>query len=505
MAIPNRVPLLLGLIAAAVWVHGATAAPIDLSRATIPQLQAAMSAGTLTAARLVQFYLARIRTIDARRNGVNAVLAVNPRALADARQLDRERARKGARGPLHGIPILVKDNIDTADPMPTTAGSLALKDNFRQDAPVIARLRAAGAIILGKTNLSEWANFRSSNASSGWSAVGGLTRNPFALDRTACGSSSGSAAAVASGLAPAAIGTETDGSVTCPASMQGLVGLKPSVGLLSRTGVVPISHSQDTPGPIAHTVADAALLMAVMAGHDPADPATQDAPDLHAAFAAVRPLPLRGVRLGVLHYPDGALPMVTGLYAAALDRLRRQGAVLVDLTMPDTTKIGTEENLVLKTELKADMAAYLQGSPPSVAVRTLADLIAFNARTPAETRYFGQDLFEQAEQTKGLDDPAYLAARAASEKASGPDGIDKLLHDAGAVALVAPTTGPAWTIDLIYGDNGSVPAVSTLPAVSGYPHVTVPMGMVSGLPVGISVIGPKWSDATMLSLAASVE
>ena len=506
MGANSRLPWLVGLIGAAVWFGTpARAARLDLATATIPQLQAALRSGTLTSVALVQYYLARIARIDQGPHGLHAVLAINQDALKDAASLDRERSEKGARGPLHGIPILVKDNIDTADRMPTTAGSLALVKNFRADSPSIARLRAAGVIILGKTNLSEWANYRSSNASSGWSAVGGLTRNPYDLSRTACGSSSGSAAAVAAGLAPAAIGTETDGSVTCPSSMQGLAGLKPSVGMISRSGVVPISHSQDTPGPMAHTVADVATLLAVMTGHDPADAATLAAPDLRHALATLKPAPLAGVRLGVWHYPPNALPMVDALYASALEKLKMAGAVLVPVAMPDTTKIGQDEAIVLKTEIKTDMAAYLKDAPAAVHARTLADLIAFNDATPAETRWFGQDLFIAAEQTKGITDPAYLTARAESARLAGPDGIDALLHAQHLAALIAPTTGPAWKIDLIDGDNGGIPAVSTLPAVAGYPHLTVPMGLVDGMPVGLSFIGGRWTDAEMLALGEAFQ
>ncbi len=500
-----RLAARLPLFAALLFTAQARAAGLNPATATIPDLQAALSAGRLTSTQLVQFYLARIRRIDQGANGLHAVIAINPNALKDAEARDRQRKSLAHPGPLYGIPILVKDNIDTADPMPTTAGSLALIHNYRKDAPVIARLRAAGVIILGKTNLSEWANYRSSNATSGWTAVGGLTRNPYDLSRTACGSSSGSAAAVAAGLAPAAIGTETDGSVTCPSSMQGLVGLKPSVGLVSRTGVVPISHSQDTPGPMAHTAADAALLMSVMTGHDPRDPATLGAPDLAAEFAHVSAAPLAGVRLGVWRYPANALPMVDPLYGQTLDALKRAGAVLVPIPMPDTTKISQDEAIVLKTEIKPDMAHYLKDAPPAVTSRTLADLIAFNARTPAETRWFGQDLFEAAEQTQDLTDPAYLTARAESARLAGPDGIDQMLKANDLAAIIAPTTGPAWKIDLVLGDNGGVPAAGTLPAVAGYPHLTVPMGLVDGLPVGLSFIGARFGDARMLALGAAFQ
>jgi amidase len=492
---------LLALLAAA---SAAAAEPqAGLERASIAELQASMASGRLTSEALVQFYLRRIETIDRNGPSLHAVLAVNPDALAEARRRDAERRAGRLRGPLHGVPILIKDNIETADRLATTAGSLALAANLTgRDAPLVARLRAAGAIILGKTNLSEWANFRSSHATSGWSAVGGLTRNAYALDRTACGSSSGSGVAMAAGLAAAAVGSETDGSVTCPASMDGATGLKPSLGLIARTHIVPISHSQDTAGPIARTPADAALLAAVMAGPDAADPASQDpgARQAASALAHLKPASLRGVRLGVLRFPPESYPGLDALYAAALERLRAAGAVAVEVRLPDAPKLSADETLVLETEMKADMAAYLASAAPAVRARTLADLIAFNRATSAETKLFGQDLFEASEATKGLSDPAYLAARAESVRITGAQGLDRLLADQRLDALVSPTTGPAWRVDLVYGD-ASPASAATYPAVAGYPHVSTPMGLVAGLPVGLSFIGPKWSDAKMLALA----
>ena len=491
----------LGLVLATGAPARGARAQGGLETASIAEVQAKMSAGRLTSEQLVRFYLDRIARMDRRGPALHAIIALNPDALDQARALDRERRAHGARGPLHGVPILVKDNIETADPIATTAGSLALAANVsHRDSPLVARLRAAGAVILGKTNLSEWANFRSTHATSGWSALGGLARNPYALDRTACGSSSGSAAAVAAGFATAAIGSETDGSVTCPASMNGIVGLKPSVGLVPRTHIVPISHSQDTAGPIARTAADAALLMAVISGPDAGDPASQSAAaPPRAAFAAVRPASLAGKRLGVLRFPSGTWPDVDPPYDAALERLRRAGAVLVEVKLPDDPKISDDENLVLQTELKADMAAYLATTPAAVPSRSLADLIAFDNRTPAELRLFGQELFVQAQATKGLDDPAYLAARAESLRKTGSEGIDRLLSANRLDALVAPTVGPAWRVDLVYGDTNPA-SFTTFPAVAGYPHLTAPMGMVGALPVGLSVIGAKWSDAQVLAL-----
>ncbi len=449
-----------------------------------------------------QAAIARVQKIDPQ---IHAVLALDPTALAQARALDRSRV---VRGPLFGMPILIKDNIETAGPLPTTAGSMALATNVTdRDAPLVARLRTAGAVILGKTNLSEWANMRSSASISGWSAVGGQTRNPYALDRNPCGSSSGSGAAVAAGLTDAAIGTETDGSITCPASLNGIVGLKPTVGLVSRTHVVPISHSQDTPGPIAKDVRTAALVLQAIAGSDPADPATAAADTHHADYlAALRPDALTGVRIGVLRFVGPWSPPVDAVFTQALAVLRAQGATLVDIAaMKDRDKIGPAELTVLLTELKVDMNAYLATLPKSVASRTLADLIAFDKAHPRELSLFGQDSFEKAEATKGLTDPAYVAARALSLRLAGHDGIDAMLAANSVVALVAPTMPPAWMIDAVNGDQTGGSGPADLAAVAGYPHLTVPMGAVRGLPVGLSFIGPAWSEARLLGLGYAYE
>lgn len=466
--------------------------------------QALQASGELTAEDAV---LGRLTVQHYFGDRTNAVLAFNPDALKIARALDAERKTGKTRGPLHGLPILIKDNIETADPMATTAGSLALKDNVTgRDAPLVARLRAAGMVVLGKANLSEWANIRSSRSTSGWSAVGGLTRNPYALDRSACGSSSGSGAAVASGLATAAIGTETDGSITCPAAMNGLVGLKPTVGLVSRTHVVPISHSQDTAGPMTTTVRDAALLLTAMAGSDPADPATAEADARKSDYAAgLSKTALKGVTLAVARFYTGDSPRTDAVFEQALKDLAAQGATLVEVKAFDEGPVGKAEGLVLFTEFKADIAAYLASTDPKkVQARTLADLIAFNAATPEELRWFGQETFERAQATKGLDDPDYLKAKADAKRLAGPEGIDRILKETGAVAIVAPTTGPAWTIDPVNGDHYGASA-TTLPAVAGYPHLTVPMGQVEGLPVGLSFIGPAWSEARLLSLGYAYE
>jgi amidase len=445
--------------------------------------------------------IARIRELNPR---LNAVIAVDPTAMDQARRID---AAAGARGPLHGMPILVKDNIETLGPLPTTAGSLALISNVtNRDAPLVANLRRAGAVILGKANLSEWANIRDDNSISGWSAVGGQTRNPHALNRNACGSSTGSAVAVAAGMVPAAIGTETDGSVTCPAAVTGIVGFKPTVGLVSRTHVVPISHSQDTPGPFARTVREAAMVLSAMAGSDPADAATAEADRRRADYAAaLSDTALQGKRIGVMRFASGF--GTDEAFEEALNTLRAQGATLVEIKeFEGRGEIGENEFAVLLAELKADMNAYLATTPPTVTTRTLADLIAFNkAHAPREMPFFDQDTFEEAEKTKGLDDPAYKKARETSLRMAGKEGIDRLLKANNVVALVGPTMPAAWLIDAVNGDQISGGGGGSLAAVAGYPHLTVPMGHVKGLPVGLSFIGPQWADALILSLGFDYE
>jgi len=475
---------------------------------TVADLSADMAAGRISSEELVRLYLERIETIDRRGPELRSVLSVNPRALDDARALDAERARGELRGPLHGIPVLVKDNIESADPLPTTAGSLALAQNLGgRDAPIVERLRKAGAVILGKTNLSEWANIRSSRSTSGWSAVGGLTRNPYALDRNACGSSSGSGAAMAANLAALAVGTETDGSITCPAAVNGIVGLKPTVGLLSRRHIVPISHTQDTAGPMTRTVADAAAMLSVMAGSDEADPATAEA-DRHVTdyVAALDGQALSGAKLGVLRFAAGYLPALDRAFEHALDELRGAGAEIVEIEkFEGLDPINRDELSVLLTELKADLETYLADAAPAVTTRTLADLIAFNEREAArEMRFFGQELFEQAVKTEGLESADYRRAVEANLRLAGPEGIDRLLAEHGVDALIAPTTGPAWTTDVVNGDH-YLGSATTLAAVAGYPHLTVPMGHVFGLPVGISFIGPAWSEARLLALGHAFE
>jgi amidase len=463
----------------------------------------ALALGQVSAEAETAAAIARIEALNPR---LNAVIAVDPDAIAQARALDRTRM---ARGPLFGLPILLKDNIEAKGPLPTTAGSLALKDNVTgRDAPLVERLRAAGAVILGKTNLSEWANIRSSSSISGWSAVGGQTRNPHALDRNACGSSSGSGAAVAAGMVTAAIGTETDGSITCPAAINGIVGLKPTVGLVSRTRIVPISHSQDTAGPMARDVRTAARVLAAIAGSDPADPATQEADARVTDYvAALDAGALDGQRIGVLRFATGWSSQVDAVFEKALEVLKAQGATLVDIReFEDQPRIGREEFTVLLHELKADLNAYLATTPPEVKTRTLADVIAFNtANADAEMALFGQETFEKAEATKGLDDPDYKAARALSYQLAGPGGIDRMLEAHDLVALVFPTDQPAWKIDAVNGDQIAGGGAGGLAAVAGYPHLTVPMGSVKRLPVGLSFVGPAWSEARLLALGYAYE
>jgi amidase len=446
--------------------------------------------------------IARVLTVDPK---IHAVIALDPTALAQSQAIDR---RRKARGLLYGHVILLKDNIEADGPLPTTAGSMALLDNVtHRDAPLVTRLRAADAVILGKTNLSEWANIRSNASISGWSAVGGQTRNPFALDRDPCGSSSGSAAAVAAGEVEAAIGTETDGSITCPAAVNGVVGLKPTVGLVSRARIIPISHSQDTAGPIAADVTTAARVLSAIAGSDSADSATKDA-DAHISdyLAALKPDALKGARIGVLRFATGWSVKTDEVFEQALMVLKKQGATLVDITeFKNRDKIGEAETLVLNTELKADLNTYLATTPETVKTRTLADVIAFNTTHQRELALFGQETFIKSEATKGLDDPAYKAARALSLRLTGHDGIDAMLAENHLDALVSPTMPPAWKIDVANGDQIAGSGAGSLAAVAGYPHLTVPMGAVMGLPVGLSFIGPAWSEARLLGYGYAYE
>lgn len=472
-------------------------------------LQAEMTERRVNSDVITATYLDRIRNIDDHGPQLNAVIATFPDATSQAHTLDLERQAGRLRGPLHGIPILLKDNIEAKGPIATTAGSLALKDNVtNRDAPLVARLREAGAVILGKTNLSEWANIRSNNSTSGWSAIGGLTKNPHALDRNTCGSSAGSGAATAASLAPIAIGTETDGSITCPAGVNGIVGFKPTVGLVSRTHIVPISHSQDTAGPMALTVRDAALVMSVIAGTDPADPATAEADARKTDYAAeLSVAALEGKRIGVLRDRIGDRADIATLFDAALKQMAQLGATVVEIadSRKGLEELGAAEFEILLTELKADMATYLASLPANDGPKTLADLIAFNKANPAELQWFDQSLFELAETKGGLDSPAYLEAKAKAARLAGPEGIDRLLATHKLDLLVGVTNGPAWTSDLVNGDHYTGPSASQLPAVAGYPHLTVPMGTVAGLPIGVSFIGGKWTDADVLAAGYAYE
>jgi len=495
-------PLAATMLAAAPPAAARTAVVEEQS---IEQVQAAMTAGRATSVELTRAYLSRIAALDRRGPTLRSVIALNPDALAQAKALDAERRAGRVRGPLHGVPVLIKDNVETADRIATTAGSLALAANVSgRDAPLVARLRAAGAVILGKTNLSEWANIRSDRSMSGWSAVGGLVRNPYALDRTACGSSSGSGAAVAASFAAAAVGTETDGSITCPSSVNGLVGFKPTLGLVSRTHVVPISHSQDTAGPMTRSVRDAALLLSEMSAPDPADPATAGT-QVRDYTAGLSTAALSGMRVGVIR-PDGLSPDLAARFDAALAVLRASGATLVEVTQPKLDGLGEAEFQVLLSELKADLDAYLATTPPAVTTRTLDQVIAFNrAHAGAEMPFFAQETFEKAAATKGLSDPAYKAARAKSLRLAGAEGIDATLAKAGAQILVAPSYGAAWLSDTVYGDQYDGPSAASLPAIAGYPHLTVPMGLVRGLPVGLSFIGTRGADGRVLGAGYAYE
>jgi amidase len=465
--------------------------------ADVPPPQFSSSA---TAVANTRAALARIAALNPK---VNAVIATDPTAMEQARALDA----RGTRGPLHGMPILIKDNIETKGPLPTTAGSLALVDNVtNRDAPLVARLREAGAVIVGKANLSEWANIRDNDSISGWSAVGGQTRNPHALNRNACGSSTGSGVAVAAGMVPAAIGTETNGSITCPASVNGIVGFKPTVGLVSRTHVIPISHSQDTPGPMTRTVREAALVLSAIAGSDPADSQTAEADRRKTDYAAALDAgALRGKRIGVLRFATGF--GTNEAFEEALGVLKAQGATLVDIDKAEgRQEMGQNQLKVLLTELKAGLAAYLATTPSAVRVRTLADVIAFNKEHAAEEMpLFAQATFEEAEKTKGLDDPEYRKARETSFRLAGPEGIDKMLKEHKLDALVSPTVAAAWLIDAVHGDMYPGGGAGGFAAIAGYPHLTVPMGTVKGLPVGLSFLGPKWGDAAILSLGYAYE
>jgi amidase len=481
----------------------------ELDELGVFDLWEAMEAGQYTARRIAELYLERIEAVDRSGPELRSILDVNPDALQIASSLDAERRERGPRGPLHGVPVLLKDNLDTADRMTTTAGSLALEGSIpSRDSFVAERLRAAGAVLLAKTNLSEWANFRSTRSSSGWSARGGQCKNPYVLDRNPCGSSSGSGTATSAGLGAVSIGTETDGSIVCPSNACGLVGLKPTLGLVSRAGIIPVAHSQDTAGPMTRTVVDAAAVLSVIAGPDPRDPATSASAG-HTVGDYGRfldPNGLRGRRVGIARRYFGFHPGVDRCMEEAIDAMRRGGAEIVDpVELPSNDELLEAELLVLLYEFKADLNRYLGGLPEGVRVRTLADVIAFNEENrEREMPYFGQELFLQAESKGPLSEKEYVDALARCRRVARNEGIDAAVSKHRLDAIVGPTGGPAWVTDLVNGDHYSGGS-STLAAMAGYPNVTVPAGWVQGLPVGISFFGPAWSEPTLLGVAYAFE
>lgn len=475
---------------------------------TIQQMQQQMAAGELTARALCQAYLERIEQFDSR---VNAVIELNPDALQIADKLDEERRAGNVRGPLHGIPILLKDNIATRDQMQTTAGSLALEGSIvPRDAHLVKKLRRAGAVILGKTNLSEWANFRGKNSISGWSSRGGLTRNPYALDRSACGSSSGSGAAVAANFCAAAVGTETDGSIICPAQTNGIVGLKPTLGLVSRSGIIPIAHSQDTAGPMARTVTDAALLLGAITGADKRDPATQS----HKKRKLKDYTPfldkdgLKGARIGVARNLAGTNPRILEIFEHCLEVMKQLGAEIIDpADVPNFDKFEKGEIEVLYTEFKADLNAYLAELGETAPVRTMADVIRFNEENKARVMpFFGQERFTTAQEKGSLKRKKYLKALKKNHRLTQKEGLDALIKQLNLDAVVTPSGGPAWMIDLVNGDSPNWGVHSnSVPAVAGYPHLTVPAGYIFGLPLGLSFIASAWQEPTLIRLAYAFE
>ncbi|TAH52672.1 MAG: amidase [Chloroflexota bacterium] len=478
---------------------------------TILELHRAMQSGEMTAHHITEQYLERIETLDQNGPRVNSVIETNPDALALADALDAEHQAGKTRSALHGIPILLKDNIDTHDRMMTTAGSLALEGSIApRDAFIVERLRAAGAVILGKTNLSEWANFRGKRSISGWSSRGGLTRNPYALDRTACGSSSGSGAAVAANFCAGAIGTETDGSIICPAQTNGIVGIKPTLGLLSRSGIIPIAHSQDTPGPMTRSVADAAILLGAMTGVDARDPVTRASKkhSLQDYTAFLDPNGLKGARIGVARNMAGDNTRILKIFETCLDILRQLGAVVIDpANVPNFDKFGKTEGDVLHLEFKADLNKYLKTLAPNVRVHSMQDVIAFNDENQARVMpYFGQEHMTLAQAKGSLSSQAYRTALAKNHRLTRKEGIDAVMRKHHLDALVVPSGGPAWLIDLVNGDSENWGVESTAPAaVAGYPHITVPAGYIFGLPVGLSFFGKAWSEATLIKFAYAFE
>lgn len=475
--------------------------------ADVKQLQSLMTAGKLSAVSLTELYLQRIHAIDRIGPRLNSIIELNPDALAIAKALDQERKTKGPRGPLHGIPVLIKDNIATADKMQTTAGSLALVGaKAPRDAYLVKKLRAAGAVILGKTNLSEWANMRSTRSTSGWSGRGGLTKNPYALDRNCSGSSSGSASAMAASLAAVAVGTETDGSVVSPASLCGLVGLKPTLGLISRDGIVPLAHSQDTAGPMTRTVTDAAILLSALTGVDERDSATAGS-SAHATDYTkfLDPNGLKGARIGVVRNAMSSNLRQQAIVDEAIAVLKQQGATLIDVELPNMTKYVDSELAVLLYELKADLNKYLAEFGQGSAVSSLADVIAFNEKNHMrEMPYFDQELLIKAQEKGDLSSQEYLDALNNNHQFSRAEGIDQIMKEHQLDALFASTGGPAWISDFVNGDH-IVDGFSSPPAVAGYPHITVPAGLIAGLPVGVSFAAGPYAEGLLIKLAYAYE
>jgi amidase len=476
---------------------------------TIPELQSMMTTGTLTARHLTELYLERIETIDKNGPKLNSIIETNPDALTIASTLDKERRHGKVRSPLHGIPILIKDNIDTHDQMQTTAGSLALKGHIAPtDAFIVKKLRSAGAVILGKTNLSEWANFRGKRSISGWSSRGGLTRNPYALDRSACGSSTGSAVAVAANLCAAAIGTETDGSIICPSQTCSIVGIKPTLGLWSRTGIIPIAHSQDTPGPMARTVTDAAILLSALTGVDQEDPATKPSQKraLNDYTQFLDKNGLKGARIGAARKKAGTDKRIIKIFDSCLDIMKQKGAVIIDpVDLPSSKKFTETEEQVLYYEFKADLNKYLANT--NARVRTIADVIKFNEENKNRVMpYFGQEHMETAQNKGTLNDKKYQNALKNNHQVTRKEGIDQTVQKHRLDAIVVPSGGPAWTIDMVNGDaaNWDMESAST-PAVAGYPHITVPAGHIHSLPIGISFITKAWQEPTLIKLSYTFE
>ena len=483
-----------------------TAPAPDIEEATIADLQDRMQRGELTSEQLVSSYLERIESIDRSGPQLNSIIEINPDALLTARSLDEEWQESGPRGPMHGIPVVLKANIDTADQMHTTAGSLALADHRPDtDAFLVSQLRDAGAVILGKANLSEWANFRSSRSSSGWSSIGGQTKNPYDTARNPCGSSSGSAVSVAANLTTVAVGTETDGSVICPSGINGVVGIKPTLGLVSRTGIIPIAHSQDTAGPMARSVRDAAILLGAMTGTDPADPATQDAQKAPSDYTTnLTADGIAGKRIGVIrsYYGAGSNPYVEAILESTIESLREQGAEIVDSIEIDTSGVDDAESAVLRYEFKADLKRYLEQT--DAPLKSLAEIIEFNESNKETVMpFFGQERMLSSEEKGPLTDDEYVEALETSKRVS-QGGIDSVMDEHELDALIAPSNGPAWLTDHVNGDSFHVGS-SSFAAVSGYPSITVPAGFIAGLPVGVSFIGRAYSEKSLIEIAYAFE